>query len=118
MLKDRRQTARRPVPFADSISWIFHKGRSYPTHLVDRSERGLGLTIRQRPPVVVGNFVRVEWLKPQASSCEAQVRFIEPLGDGEWFVGLEQDAEAYRETEDLAADAVLLERIPEVHAVD
>ncbi|MFO0946788.1 MAG: PilZ domain-containing protein [Planctomycetota bacterium] len=89
MLTDRRELERNSVPFADSVAWFSLNDRLYPAHLVNRSSFGVGVTIRQRPPVAVGEFVSLEWLKPTPDVASVVVRSIQQLGEDEWYVGLE-----------------------------
>lgn len=89
MLKDRRKATRQDVSFTDSVAWFALKDRLYPIHIANRSEEGLGVIIRQRPPVDVGETVRMEWLKPSFVATEVVVRSVVKIDMDEWYMGVE-----------------------------
>lgn len=89
MLTDRRKLNRQDVSFTDSIAWFSLNHRLYPIHIANRSDRGFGVTIRQRPPFGPGDSVRIDWLKPSPASADVIVRSVLQIDVDEWYVGLE-----------------------------
>lgn len=106
MLTDRRELERCNVSFADSVAWFSVNDRLYPTHIVNRSALGVGVTIRQQPPMEVGAFVSLEWLRPMPDIVSVVVRSISRLNEDEWYVGLEyQDRGDTRQLQVVSVDS-------------
>lgn len=89
MLTDRRRIIRQDVSFTDSVAWFSLSERLYPVHIVNRTPEGLGITIKQQPPVDPGQTVRIEWIKPTFVATDVVVRSILQIDIDEWYVGLE-----------------------------
>ncbi|MFO0948372.1 MAG: PilZ domain-containing protein [Planctomycetota bacterium] len=86
---ERRHFERSEVPLAASVAWIRKRHRLYPTHVVDVSLGGLGMILKQCPPVSLGEVLTLEWLRATNETFVARVRSIRSLDLDRWRIGVE-----------------------------
>lgn len=89
MFNERRRTSREPVPENASVAWIRIGERLYPMRIMDETDRGVGMTLCQRPPLGAGQHIVVERLRITAQVLEGVVRQVRRLDDDRWWVGVE-----------------------------
>lgn len=86
---ERRRYPRDFVPHPSSVAWIRKNHRLYPTHVIDISLGGMGMILKQFPPVSVGEVITLEWLRKNNETFVARVRSLRHLDPDHWRVGLE-----------------------------
>lgn len=89
MLMERRKHPRESVSAANSVAWLRLGERLYPTLIVNEANDGIGMTISQKLPVDINQFVVVERLRHYAEAMAGVIRHFTCLSDDRWYVGVE-----------------------------
>lgn len=86
---DRRRSPRRLIPLQQSIAWLRRGHHLYPAQVVDESDLGIGLHIKQAPPFQIGQTITLEWLRKQLETYAGTIRAIETTTTDCWRIGIE-----------------------------
>lgn len=89
MFEDRRLESRQEVPRNHSVAWLHVRDRAYPVLVLEQSHGGVGVTIRQPPPVTLGKSVTIERLTEGSELRGGVVRHTQQLRDDCWLIGVE-----------------------------
>jgi hypothetical protein len=86
---DRRRSPRRPTPLQQSIAWLRRGHHLYPAQVIDESDLGIGLYLKQAPPFEIGQNITIEWLRKQLETYAGTIRAIETTTTDCWRIGIE-----------------------------